>query len=493
MEAVRGAHARWFADLAVTAEPQLRTPDQLRWYRRLDAERDNVLAALRWLGDTGDAAGAVRLVVALLWFWMLSGSRDESQGWLAFALAVPGESDPVDRLIAEAVMRLGAMDETQRGEMGDLMGTYLQAVEPLDDRARPMLAVAKPVLAAFAGDEALAARHMEAALAHPDPWVRAATLLFAGVRAENAGDADATRDHLAAALIGFEEVGDRWGASVVLVMEAGRRIALGDLDGAEEAAERARREMVELSPASAIWVVDLRLADVALRRGDLATAREHTRRIVERSDVGGDDRIFAQLETAMIELMAGDVARARRELDAPLEYLARTAGTERPDHGHARAVVEAALAAVELAAGDVDAARSRLPGAFATAVATTDMPVVAAVGLAISAVALEFGDAPAAAEMLGAAAVLRGGDDPSHPLIRDLRERLRAALGDEAFTAAHERGRAMTREQAIARLDPAGSDPAAVGAERERHEDHQQHGHPAQRPQDVRGDWTAEQ
>ncbi|MEZ5120604.1 MAG: hypothetical protein R2736_03335 [Solirubrobacterales bacterium] len=221
--------------------------------------------------------------------------------------------------------------------------------------------------------------------------------------------------------------------------------------------------MGELAPGSAIWVVDLRLADVALRRGDLAAAREHTRRIVERSDVGGDDRIFAQLEAAMIELVAGDVARARRELDAPLAYLARTAGTERPDQGHARAVVEAAVAAVELAAGDVDAARRLLPSAFATAVATTDMPVVAAVGLAVSAVALEDGDARVAAEMLGAAAVLRGGDDPSHPLIRDLRDRLRAALGDEPFTAAYGRGRAMTREQALARLDPAASDPAAVG------------------------------
>jgi hypothetical protein len=286
VEAVRGAHARWFADLAVAAEPRLRGPDQVSWYRRLDDERENVLAALRRLGDTGDAAAAVRLVVALLWFWLLSGGRDEAQGWLAFALAVPGEPDPVDRLIADAVMTLGTLDETQHGDRAELMGRYLAAAEPLDDRARPLLAVAKPVLAAFSGQEERAARHMASARAHPDAWVRAATLLFAGVNAENSGDAEATRENLAAALRGFEEVGDRWGASVVLVMEAGRRISLGDLDGAQEAAERARREMVELAAASAIWVVDLRLADVALRRGDLETAREHTRRILERSDVG---------------------------------------------------------------------------------------------------------------------------------------------------------------------------------------------------------------
>lgn len=463
IEAVRGAHARWFADLAVAAEPRLRGPEQLEWYHRLDHERDNVLAALRWLGDTGDAAEAVRLVVAMLWFWLLSGSHDEAQSWLGFALAVPGESDPVDRLIAEAVATLGAMEDSQRGDMVDLMRTYSAAVEPLDDRDRPLLAAAKPVLALFAREEELAAHRTQAALAHPDPWVHAAMMLFAGAKAENLGDADATRDHLAAALRGFEEVGDRWGASVVLTLEAGRRIALGDLDGAEQAAERARREMGELSPASAIWVVDLRMADVALRRGELTAAREHTRRVMERSGVGADDRIFAQVQSALIELVAGDVDQARRELDPPLARLAQTAPTERPDRGHARAVVEAARASVELAAGDVDAARRRLPAAYATAVATTDMPVVATVGCAVATLALELGDAQGAAEVLGAAAVLRGGDDPTHPLIVMLRDRLRAALGDEASAAAYGRGRAMTREQALARLDPAASDPAAVG------------------------------
>jgi hypothetical protein len=82
----------------------------------------------------------------------------------------------------------------------------------------------------------------------------------------------------------------------------------------------------------------------------------------------------------------------------------------------------------------------------------------------VSELALALGDAEAAAEILGAAAVLRGGDDPAHPLILSLRARLREALGDEQLTSAYRRGRAMTREEAIARTAPVVSDTAAVGA-----------------------------
>ena len=60
-----------------------------------------MLAALRWYGDTGDARSAMHLSVRLLWFWVLSGSPEEAHAWIEFALAVEGETDPVDRLIAE--------------------------------------------------------------------------------------------------------------------------------------------------------------------------------------------------------------------------------------------------------------------------------------------------------------------------------------------------------------------------------------------------------
>lgn len=463
VEQVRATHAAFFAGLAARADPLLRGPDQRAWYRRLDADRDNVLAALRRLGDSGDASGALRLVVALLWFWLLSGSREESTAWMGFALDVPGESDPADRLVVELSHHLTQQSPGQGRPSGEVVATmvdYLERLAALDDRERPLLAVLKPAVAVFSQQDERAAGYLAAAQEHPDPWVHAATLLFAGAKAENEGDPDATRENLSAALRAFEAVGDRWGAALVLTLEAGRRINIGDLDGAEEAALRARAAIDELSPAAALWVMDMRLADVALRRGDLAAAREHSGRIVKDSGIGGEDRTFAESQRALIELVAGDLEAARRALAAPLERLQ----AELPEQGHARAVALATQALLAVAEGDLESAMRILPGAHAAAVQTTDMPVVGAVGVAVAEFASALGDAEAAAEILGAAAVLRGGDDPTHPVIIALRERLRETLGDAGLTGAYRRGRAMTREEAIARTAPVSSDTPAVGA-----------------------------
>jgi hypothetical protein len=206
--------------------------------------------------------------------------------------------------------------------------------------------------------------------------------------------------------------------------------------------------------------MDMRLADIALRRGDLAAAREHSGRVVRDGNIGGEDRVFAEAQRAVIELTAGDLEAARAALVTPLERLR----AKLPEHGHGEAVALASHAMVALFGGNLALAVELLPEAHAAAVETTDMPIVGAVGLAVAELAVALGDAEAAAEILGAAAVLRGGDDPTHPLIIALRARLRETLGDEVVTGAYRRGRAMTREEAIARTAPVVSDAAAVGA-----------------------------
>src|SRR6185437_6211679 len=53
LEQTRTRAAGYFADLVHEAEPWLRGPEQQRWYRLLDAERENIVGALRHLGETG--------------------------------------------------------------------------------------------------------------------------------------------------------------------------------------------------------------------------------------------------------------------------------------------------------------------------------------------------------------------------------------------------------------------------------------------------------
>ncbi len=462
---VRAAHARWFTALAIDADARLRGPDQVRAFALLDAERENVLAALRWLGDAGDARAALRLAVALAWFWVLSSSQHEAAAWLAFAAAVPGDADPVDRLIAETMASLGEQagrprdTEALRARLAELSDT----IDAIDDADRPLVAVAKPVLALMARDPELADRRQAAAIAHPDPWVRATSLLLAGVRAENAGEPEKMGELVAAALEAFEAIGDRWGTALAWTLESGRRLLGGDLDGADEAIARAAAGWSALRTSAGGWLLDLRRAEVALRRGDLEGARAHARSAREHGDLESDDRAFVQAVGARVALCSGDVEGARREVAEALDRLARS-GPTMAEQGHAAAMLQSIACCVDLAAGDIGAAEARLAPAYAAAVGSEDLPIVAHVGVAAAAVAAARGTAADAAELLGAAAVLRGAEDRGSPEIAALHARLSAALGDDAFAAAYDRGRALTREDAVARLKPVTSGTAPVGA-----------------------------
>ncbi|MDO9356653.1 MAG: BTAD domain-containing putative transcriptional regulator, partial [Solirubrobacteraceae bacterium] len=109
LDDVRTAHARYFAALVDEADPHLRRADQLAWFERLRAERDNILSGLRWLVERGDAAEAVTLSVSLGWFWLLSGSPNDAASTFKLALSAepaPG-TEPVERLdqlIAETLL-----------------------------------------------------------------------------------------------------------------------------------------------------------------------------------------------------------------------------------------------------------------------------------------------------------------------------------------------------------------------------------------------------
>jgi len=72
----------------------------------------------------------------------------------------------------------------------------------------------------------------------------------------------------------------------------------------------------------------------------------------------------------------------------------------------------------------------------------------------VAALAEALGRSADAAQILGAAARLRGSDDATEPTISDLTTRLRAQVG-RAFDGNYASGWALDREGAIARIDPA--------------------------------------
>jgi predicted ATPase/DNA-binding CsgD family transcriptional regulator len=90
---VRAAHAVWARNLAEYLSERIWIPGNERVLVRLDAEHDNVRAALAWAEAAGAAAIGIRLARAMLNYWVIRGHYSEGRGWLERALGW-GEPTP---------------------------------------------------------------------------------------------------------------------------------------------------------------------------------------------------------------------------------------------------------------------------------------------------------------------------------------------------------------------------------------------------------------
>jgi predicted ATPase/DNA-binding SARP family transcriptional activator/DNA-binding CsgD family transcriptional regulator len=89
---IRRRHAAWYLALAEEAEPKITTAQQGAWLERLEAEHDNLRAALSWsLEDEPETA--LRLVTALARFWEVRSYFSEGSAWLEAALRRSDRAD----------------------------------------------------------------------------------------------------------------------------------------------------------------------------------------------------------------------------------------------------------------------------------------------------------------------------------------------------------------------------------------------------------------
>ena len=91
LEATRGRHARAFAALARGIAPQMFGPGEQVSLERLEADHDNLRAALGWLVERGHGAEALKLVGSLWWLWFSHGHLAEGSSWVERALALDGQ------------------------------------------------------------------------------------------------------------------------------------------------------------------------------------------------------------------------------------------------------------------------------------------------------------------------------------------------------------------------------------------------------------------
>ncbi|WP_436529066.1 BTAD domain-containing putative transcriptional regulator [Actinoplanes sp. HUAS TT8] len=454
--------AGYLAALVAEHDPRLRTAEQLDALTVLRAEYDNALAALRHLCDEGDADGATRLALSLVWYWQMFGRHADAAFWLNEALRLPGERSRLVTDCAEAILTLNRVSS----EAVMMMETAQQRqdrLRSLSDRLMshpelPGLVGALAAVVLFMAQEREAAQaRMDQLVDGPDAWVAALAQLFRAQVAENNGDVEQVRVDVTAALAGFRAAGDRWGQATVLPLRALLRQYEGDLDGALvdlTAAKALAGEFGSLDLGDEIFI-DLRRADLHLRRGEpdeamaaLAGARARAERSTSPEMMLLIDGLEAGMMVTMGELDRAEELVGRAESLLPIDE----AGFMNGDHG--TAIIEGVRATLALRRGDRVRAERALIRAYAAAQETQDMPILSLVAVGAAGLAELTGRHREAAQLLGAAARLRGAHDPTDLQVAELTRRNLAELGEEGFAEAYAAGWALDPNTALARADP---------------------------------------
>jgi predicted ATPase/DNA-binding CsgD family transcriptional regulator len=332
--ATRLRHAHHYLALAELAEPQLRGPDQEHWLQLLEAEDDNLRAALAYCldaGERGPEAGAkqpalglgqigLRLAGSLWWFWAVRSRYAEGRRWLDLLLA--RYADAPARELMKAICGAGKLAEFQ-GDSAPAEALLHEALRLARELADP-LGEADALLylgrsARDRGDFARAERLAQSSLAlfrrhnseHDELWA----LLSLGDVALDQGYAAAAEQHFQAALDLARAHGDRDGmASALYNLGA---IALLREEPAQAAPLLAESMTIfrELKNPWCVAEVSIQQGGLALQQGDIdAAARHYCAALDGLSELGGRYHIPMTLEG----LAAVATARGRPELAARL-------------------------------------------------------------------------------------------------------------------------------------------------------------------------------
>jgi predicted ATPase/class 3 adenylate cyclase len=136
-EAIRRAHARWYRDLAERADAMLLAgePEELA-VAQLDAEIDNLRAAVEWGAVSGDPDLVRRITAALPMYWTMRDRYVEARAWLERALAMSPAEDAirVRLLVATAATAYRLGDHAAAIEASDAAADLAMRLGGVTDR-----------------------------------------------------------------------------------------------------------------------------------------------------------------------------------------------------------------------------------------------------------------------------------------------------------------------------------------------------------------------
>jgi predicted ATPase/transcriptional regulator with XRE-family HTH domain/Tfp pilus assembly protein PilF len=408
------AHAAHFLALAERADPELTGPAQALWLDRLEADHDNLRAALAWLIER-DPINALRLAGALGRFWRIHGHPREGLAWLERALALSEDASTAVR--AKALEEAGRLahdqDDPVRAEsLYEAALIIWRAVA--DRRGQARLLDDLGNIAHDRGDFARSITLHEQALslarADEDRRGIGRALNNLGMAALYQSQDDRAKQLYGEALMVLRELGDAHGTNVVLNNLGIVAFRQGELDRAAAIYDECLTGCRELGDLRGVASALVNLGELQQRQGDAAQA------------------------VALYE-------EARQLLR---------------DLGDNRAAAEAyyGLAAVALSDGDDVRAASLFRVSLTLSHGVDDKMNVAEAVEGIAGVAIVRGYAARAAQLLGAASALRNRINAPVPAHRQATlaraiATTRVALDTASFAAAWDAGRAWSLDKSV--------------------------------------------
>jgi predicted ATPase len=350
---LRSRHARWFADLADTAEQHLRSANAVTWMTRLRRDQDNLRAATEFALESGDLETAVRIVGAQSWYWYRLGMVEEGRLWHR---RVRDVGDPVDPwLRARAGIGAAALaylaGDMEHG-MVDLRVGNAAAEAAGDPTWQAIGQLYSGYLEIMQGDAVAGSEHFARAreLARPglaEDWVVAEVGMLVGTLQRLQGDPEGGLATTLEARTLAERIGHRWAAGSSGWLASKILVQLGELPRAATLMASVLRQLTHDEDVTSLLTGLHTLAAIAARDG-LATRAVRL--------LGGVDAVGDRIGYHPEVMDPVDSPAYRESVLAALGDPARAAELER---GAAMEVGELVELALELADEVADAARAR--------------------------------------------------------------------------------------------------------------------------------------
>lgn len=277
---VQARHRDYFLAIAEEAEPLMHGADQSKQSARLEAEQENLRAALTWCGQEKEGAEAGLRMAGALWeFWELRGDYSEGRAYLTAALGRP-EAGARTNARATALNRAGVLASCQ-GDTGAVQALHTESLSIFRELGnRQGIAWSLYDLGNAAGgrgDYQAAQTYYEESLAtfRELGYKRGigASVHQLGNLASNHGDREAARLLYQEGLSIFRELGNRQGVAWSLNNLGSLARAQGNSEAARTLYEESLAAFCEIGHKRGIGWALHQLGGLVLELGDYETAR----------------------------------------------------------------------------------------------------------------------------------------------------------------------------------------------------------------------------